>query len=283
MNFNPRTDAIYSQSIKKKIDIKRLRTTRTGYRESFAPCTATCKVHTRPFCDGHLSIREVSHSALHITAAFLFSETPSLAVPKAGREGRADWVKNCLFRWHNWTLTLCWAQLTWHTKASDCFPSTDSTTNSPTVTEKKGKETTKSDACERAGFWHNRALKCCDGVPEVTISSPWTKRDHFASKSKRAAKAFWVTHFLSMATHPQVVVRVWYPLGFAAHWKKGITSPAAPTASPSHWIYSFQKVTYLWTFGRWRSNRFQSFLPAEGICFKETDKKAKGDEGRDAK
>lgn len=38
LNFNPRTDAIYSQGIKKKIDIKISRP-RKDYRESFAPCT----------------------------------------------------------------------------------------------------------------------------------------------------------------------------------------------------------------------------------------------------
>lgn len=53
-----------------------------------------------PSVMGHLSIREVTHSSLHITAAFLFSGTLSLIVLGAGRKSKADWMKRCLFRWH---------------------------------------------------------------------------------------------------------------------------------------------------------------------------------------
>lgn len=250
LNFNPRTDAIYSQGIKKKIDIKISRP-RKDYRESFAPCTGNghqqySRSTTRPFCDGHLSIREVPHSSLHITAAFLFSETPSLALLKAGRKSRADWVKRCLFRWHNGTLTLRWAQLTWHIKASDCLPSADSThrrtrmcttTNNPTVTDESGKETTKSDAYQRGGcFWHNRALKHVMVLPEVTISSPRTKRDRFASKSRRAgyltAKAFWVTHYLAMVELTMVWGQSMVPAGLCCSLGKRDHKPCCSDSKP---------------------------------------------------
>lgn len=105
MNLSPGTDAIHSQGIKKKTGIKGLRTTRKHHRQSVATCRGDehqerAGSTTRSFCEGHLSIGEVTRSSLHITAAYLFSETPSLAVLKAGRKSKADWVKRCLFRWH---------------------------------------------------------------------------------------------------------------------------------------------------------------------------------------
>lgn len=92
------------------------------------------------------------------------------------------------------------------------------TTNNPTVTDKSGKETTKSDAYQRGGcFWHNRALKQCDGPPRGDHQFSTDQKGPLASKSRRAgyltAKAFWVTHYLAMVELTMVWGQSMVPTG----------------------------------------------------------------------
>lgn len=89
--------------------------------------------------------------------------------------------------------------LTALTEAPGCAPP-PTTPQSQTRAEKKPQKvmlTKEEDVSGTTG--HSNSVMV---LPEVTISSPRTKRDRFASKSRRAgyltAKAFWVTHYLAM-------------------------------------------------------------------------------------